>query len=537
MGYIKGMKKPITTRISDFEQLIYTNNIYVDKTSYIYDMVKQKGADYYFISRPRRYGKSLFCSTLEYLFRGRRDLFKGLYITEHTDYSFEEYPVLHLNFAKLRTQTFEQFYKSFQEMVATKIRDNGSFVSEEDPPSIMLDKYLLQSPKNVVIIIDEFDAPIIDSITDKEKANKIRDEFASFYTVIKNTGEKVRFFFLTGVTKLSNMSIFSKMNNLNDISMNPEYATAFGYTEEELEENFAEYIEEYLTSEDCPYENRKELITDIRDYYDGYRFSFRSDEKVYNPVSVGKFFSNGCSFENYWESTGVSSLAVEMAKRYDLISLVEEKPDVGIEAFTSFDISLLTEKTLRLSSIYALLYYTGYLTIAEGDAMGLTLAFPNREISSSFSASLVTRYMEKGAELGSIAYSMSRTLERGEIREFITKLQQYYEAFPYDLLYKDKEKTYQILFHALFVASGSDVYVEDHGLRGRADNVIRKKSHVYICELKVDGKAENAIKQIRERKYYAKYLPLAERGIKIHLLGISFSSEKRMIEDYKEELI
>ena len=334
------------------------------------------------------------------------------------------------------------------------------------------------------------------------------------------------------------MSIFSKMNNLTDVSMRAEYASAFGYTDEELECSFKEYIDDYLSSEGCQYEEREELLSDIREYYDGYRFSVDTDIKVYNPVSVGMFFQNGCRFNNYWEMTGVSTLAVEMAKRYSLVDLMEDRIVVGMEAFTSFDISLLSEKILRASSIYALLYYTGYLTIQDGDTDALVLGFPNKEISRTFTYSLITRYMDISSDLGSMIHSVKRAMEEGDVPAFIEKLQEYYESFPYDLLYKDKERTYQLLFHAFFVASGMDAAAEDHSLRGRADNVIRTKSHIYVCELKVDGSAEDALAQIKERKYYEKYLPLArKKNIKLHLVGIDFSSEERNIKDFKEEIL
>ena len=530
------MKRGISTRVSDFKQLIEAKYLYVDKTRYIYQMVRESLQNYFFISRPRRYGKSLFCSTLEHLFKGEKELFKGLYIERETDYKFEKYPVLHFNFSLLNTSSFESFLSGFEEMIAEKAIENGIDI-ERNLPSYMLMEFLKKSDKESVIIIDEFDSPIIDSLNEREKLERIRSEFSSFYSVIKNTGSRVRFLFITGVTKLSNMSIFSKMNNLTDVSMRAGYASAFGYTEKELEENFKEYIDDYLSSKDCPYKERNEFLSDVRDYYDGYRFSSGSNERVYNPVSVGRFFTNNCSFENYWESTGVSTLAVELAKRYDLIALVYDEQDVGMSAFTSFDISLLSESTLKVSSIYALLYYTGYLTIAEGDLKGLTLTFPNKEIASTFTSSLVSRYMGGNADLDSIVYSTNRALEKGDVPAFISKLQEYYESFPYDLLDKDKEKTYQLLFHAFFVASGMDAIAEDHSLRGRADNVIKTKSHIYICELKVDGSAEEALVQIKERKYYEKYLPQRAKGMEIHLIGINFSLEERNIKEYKEETL
>ena len=535
--YNRVMKRHISTRISDFKQLVEEENIYIDKTQYVYQMVKQKGNDYFFISRPRRYGKSLFCSTLEYLFKGDRSLFKGLFIAESTDYSFEKYPVLHFNFSLLDTTTYDVFILGFRNMIKALAHENGIDI-EESTPAYMLQDFLDKCEKECVIIIDEFDSPLIDSLDDKEKLEKIIKVFSTFYNTIKNKGVKIRFLFIAGVTKLLNISIFSKMNNLTDVSMRAEYASAFGYTDEELESEFKEYIDDYLTSDNCPYKERLKFLSDIREYYDGYRFSVDTDVKVYNPVSVGMFFTNGCRFSNYWENTGVSTLAVEMAKRYDLLRIIDGENVVGLSAFTSFDISLLADKSLKASSIYALLYYTGYLTISDGDSHALVLKFPNKEIAMTFTSSLVSRYMEDSCDLGSIIYSVGKLLENGDTESFIKKLQQYYESFPYDLLYKDKEKTYQLLFHAFFVASGMEVTAEDHNLRGRADNVIKTRSNIYICELKVDKSADEALAQIKERRYYEKYVSLCRNeNIKLHIVGINFSSEKRSIEDYKEKII
>ena len=531
------MKRQISTATSDFRQLIEAGYLYVDKTRYVHQMVRESLQNYFFISRPRRYGKSLFCSTLEHLFKGERELFKGLYIAEETDYSFEKHPVLHFNFSLLNTSSFESFLFGFEDMIAEKAIESGIEL-ERNLPSYMLMEFLRRSEKASVIIIDEFDSPIIDSLNDKGKLERIRSEFSSFYSVMKNTGSKVRFLFITGVTKLSNMSIFSKMNNLTDVSMRAEYASAFGYTDGELEGSFKEYIDDYLSSGSCPYEEREELLSDIREYYDGYRFSVDTDIKVYNPVSVGMFFQNGCRFNNYWEMTGVSTLAVELAKRYDLVGIIEEEPGAGISSFTSFDIADIADGSLDRYGIYALLYYTGYLTIDSGNNMGLYLKFPNKEISTSFTTSLVTRYMDKGNNLDYMVFRANDAINRGDTEGFITILKEYYESFPYDLLYKDKEKTYQLLFHAFFVASGMDAAAEEHSLRGRADNVIRTKSHIYVCELKVDGSAEDALAQIKERKYYEKYLPLAKKkNIKLHIVGIDFSSEERNIKDFKEEIL
>ena len=253
----------------------------------------------------------------------------------------------------------------------------------------MLDDLIMKATratgKQVVIIIDEFDSPFTSKISWKpELIEYIRELFNEFYRSIKADSAYIRFFFMTGCVRLSNLSIFSAMNNLYDISMDRRFAGAFGYTEKELEDNFGEGMDEYLEANPGAYGSKDEFIGRIRDYYDGYRFSPDSEVKVYNPVSIGRFFDRlDCLFRNYWDLTGVSTMAVELARKYDLLSLVEEMPSLDLEAFTSFDISLLAEKKLRVNDIYALLYYAGYLTIKKAGETSLRLGYPNREISIS----------------------------------------------------------------------------------------------------------------------------------------------------------
>ena len=520
--------KSLSTSMFSFEYFRERDLLYVDKTSYVHKMVSSAD-NFFFLSRPRRFGKSLFCSTLHALFDGRKDLFEGLYIEDK--YSFEKFPVLHFNFAVLSTSTYERFENSF----VNALRLNGSKFGIElagNDPADMLYNLLYGLQKRAVVIIDEFDAPITTAINEgKNYVNDIRSVLNDFYSVIKNSGECIRFFFMTGVTKLSNLSIFSAMNNLVDISVDPEFAGAFGYTDEELDEYFGEGIDENW-SKSC--NSREEFREKIREYYDGYRFSYRSDEKVYTPVSIGLFFSSGCYFENWWNSTGVSTLAVQLARKYDLINIISEYSSVGMNAFTTFDIAMLAESTLTTESVYALLFYTGYLTIKKGNSNHLYLGFPNREISSSFTLSLVTRYAKADSPVQGIAAIGLDAVSEGDTETFIKQMSKYYELFPYELLDKNKEKSYQLIFHAFFVASGAQAYAEDSSLRGRADNVIICKDHLYICELKVDESADLALNQIKDRQYYRKY-----EGSKkaIHLIGISFSSSSRNIESYMEEII
>ena len=385
----------------------------------------------------------------------------------------------------------------------------------------------------IAVIIDEFDAPVTDVLSKgTEIGSYIRDAFSTFYANIKKNTARIRFCFITGVTRLSNMSIFSKMNNLLDISMSPEFADAFGYMEAELIGYFGKGMDEYMEANPGKYSSRDEMAGRIREYYDGYRFSPYSDTAVYNPVSIGRFFNSGCRFENYWDQTGVSTLAVSLAREHDLITLVDEEPAVGMGAFTSFDISQLQDAGLSRDSVLALLYYTGYLTILEGDEDGLVLRFPNKEVSSSFTRSLASRYTD--AVSGSIMYEGSRALSENDLHAFLSAADRHISAFPYQFFERGCERAFHLIFHSFLVALGGAAHGEDAGRRGRADDVYERGGRVYVFELKADGDADDAIRQIREKGYADKY---RKEGRQIILIGVSFSTEKRKIESWKMEML
>ncbi len=524
--------KKITVDRSSFESFRALDCIYVDKTEYIYNLVKDESSSYYFISRPRRYGKSLMCSTLHCLFDGKRELFKGLYI-DSTDYSFEKYPVLHFNFAKMNTSesiNYDRFLKSFQDAIIREAKHNGITIEREEPCDMLL-SIMDEVDKKLVIIIDEYDTPIIHTYKNIKLADKIRDCLSSFYSVIKNTNEKVRFFFLTGITKFSNMSIFSQMNNLNDITFNKYYASTFGYTEEELECYFSEYIDEYMKRDDREYKTREEFLSAIRDYYDGYRFSYENPVKVYNPVSVGFFFNNDCSFKNYWINTGASTLAVELAKDYHLEKIIREDLKIGLSTINSFDYSNMTSKNLNSSQILSLMYFTGYLTIKEGNNTALTLTFPNNEVRLSFTESLMNLY--SGQDVGVYLDDANIAIRNNDIPLLIKVLNAFYENIPYVIL--TKEVGYQGMFYAFFLLMGAvEIQAEEQTLLGRIDAIIELEDSVYVIEIKVDQSSGKAIKQIKEKRYYGKYINTDKI---IHIVGINFSSSDRQIKDWKEEII
>ncbi len=522
--------KKITVNVRSFEDIRTQDYTYVDKTEYVHSLVKDELNNYYFISRPRRYGKSLFCSTLHALFEGKRELFKGLYI-DSTDYSFEKYPVIHLNFAEYNTTSYEAFLNDFQIALINNAGLNGIAI-EKSEPSTMFTSFLTKADKKTVIIVDEYDTPIIHTYKDIKKADRIRETLSTFYSVIKNNDDKVRFFFLTGITKFSNMSIFSQMNNLTDLTFDRNFASAFGYTDTELVDNFSGYIDTYLMSEERKHEKREDFLSAVRAYYDGYRFSYDNSVKVYNPVSVGSFFNGGCSFKNYWINTGTSTLAMDLAKNYHLGRIITEDPIIGLDTFSTFDYSNLASHLLDESQILALIYFTGYLTIRNGDELALTLTFPNTEVRNAFTLSLMRQY-SGGKDLSVFLVKGREAVRKGDIRGLIKAMNAYYEKIPYVVL--KREIGYQAMFYSYFLLFGVErIIAEETTTLGRIDVLIESDDDVYVIEIKVDQKADTALSQIREKRYYAGYINTDKR---IHIIGVNFSSGSRQISEWKEEII
>ena len=527
--------KNMRTSISSFKRIREGNGLYIDKTEYVHRMVSDpEGGSFYFISRPRRFGKSLMCSTLECLFKGERELFKGLYI-DSTGYDYKKYPVLRFDFSKLPCTSFQAFKDSLLRILKDSAKD-VSIEAEADEPSEMLDKIIEGLQTDVVVIIDEFDSPIVSTLNNRELAEGMRSVFNAFYKVIKANSEKIRFLFITGVTKLSHMSIFSAMNNLVDITFDRRYAGMFGYTDGEILESFGENIDSYVSRSDAEYHDRSALMDALRSYYDGYCFSPDSDLRLYNPISVNYFFYKGCEFGTYWQNTGVSTLAVELAKRYDLIKIVDEMPRLSLLAVSSFDIGFLADGTLSRDNVLSLLLLSGYLTIDGSDQSSIYLSFPNYEIKSSFLESLLGYYANKDSQVELTCYDGKSAAMAGDTESLVEHLNEYYSKFSYIDLGRDKERFVTTLFKAYFVATGASVLTEAHLQKGRADVVLDLRDEIYIIEFKTEESAQKALEQIKERRYYLPYKTEGSRK-RIHLLGLRFSLEDAKVVEYQEEIV
>ena len=530
--------KGITTDNSSFELFRKYDALYVDKTEFICRLLSVWPKRFFFISRPRRFGKSLFCDTLRNVFEGNKELFRGLYIYDKHD--FEPYPVLSFNFAGQSISSIERF----TERIAWNIKRYGKAYGVDmvgDDPAFLLEQLLIgiaeNTGKKAVIIIDEYDSPITTAIIEKKPfVDEIRSILNSFYSTIKNSSQYIHFFFMTGVVKLSNLSIFSAMNNLVDLSMKEEFAGAFGYTDEELDEYFGEGIDEYLEANHGKYKSREEFMEKIRSYYDGYRFSPESETRVYNPVSIGFFFNDGCKFDNYWIQTGATSFAVALARNVDLSKILSSQElKTTAAAFSTFDISDIKEKNLTERKMIAMLYYTGYFSIESYDEPYIHLSFPNAEVAASFVNHLLEQYSsDRNMEFDGWAKEFYDACKDGNEENLVRKLTEYFDAFSYELIGDEKEKFYHAIFHAIFFLTGIYSITEDRGLRGRADEVIITSDSLWIFELKVDASAEDALRQIEDKGYADKYADMIERrNLKVHKVGISLSSKTRSIAEWK----
>ena len=528
--------KKIDTGNSSFAKLITGDNVYVDKTKYLYKLL-QDGGTYYFLSRPRRFGKTLAVDTLEEIFRGKRSLFKGLYI-DSTDYDWKEYPVVHFDFGLCGAKTAEECTL----WINGKLDDIATEYSVELAPALYYTKFdrlitVLSQKAPVVILIDEYDKMLSSNIYNPN-IEAIRDVLKGFFEVIKACYKKVKFVFITGVTKYAKLSVFSSMNNLNEISMDEPYSTMFGFTQSEIETYFDEYIEEGRKVLGC---TREEYLNKLKNKYDGYRFAPNS-ETVYNPVSVCSFFAKGGTlFDNYWAETGGMKLLTDIAKKvnYNIDSSLSEP--VAKEDITYFDIVDVASASVSLMEYKSLLFQSGYLTIKSVEDGGHTLFldYPNGEVRTTFASIMLNSYAGGEGRINLNSVRLRNAFEDRDTAKAMTIIKSYFASLGYLLSSRSVEADYHLMLHCMLMAVDADVNVEVATNKGRIDGVLRTKSTIYVIELKRDESADVALKQIKDNCYTERYIAWLTDSpeYEIHLLGINFSSEERNITDWKEEVL
>ena len=533
--------KPISTGNPNLREIIEKGNLYVDKTKYIYNLISSKSVDnIFFLSRPRRFGKSLTVDTLEQIFKGNKELFKGLYI--YDKYDFEEHPVIKLRMNVVPTYDLGEFLFSLRNDVLMSVaRTYGieeGFPSEGSSPSSWL-RYLIEElslkyGKKVVILIDEFDYPLLDSLKN-DIYDEIKVRIDSFYGVLKPSLDSIRFCFITGVTRFPQVSIFSKLNNLIDISSSSEYAALCGYTDDELDYYFAPYMENYFEKNKITRaEDRKAFRQSIKEYYDGYCFTDDLDTTIYNPVSIGKFFNGNCTFSNFWIDTGSQSIVNDVVRRHPDFFTSSSRMEVGRNSLSSVEMKNLQRDDVTAFDVYSYLVQAGYLTIKGISGGRYVLGYPNLEVKDTIETVLLNHAY--GISMFSDDFEELRTgFSSGESTKIIKTFCKLYVGFPYDMSL-EKERGYQIAFVAVLRALGFEsVEAEEKTNIGRIDIRVKVREGLfYIIELKLDESADAALKQIRRKRYYEKY---EKEGNVIHLLGINFSSRERNITEWKEEII
>ncbi len=523
--------KNLPIGISDFESIINEGYLYIDKTDRIYELIS--GGKYYFLSRPRRFGKSLIISTLYNIFRGKKELFKGLYIY-NSDYDWEEYPVIVLDFNGISNASS----KILEEDI--KIALNRILKQEEIEPVLnnnsiqtffteIIDRIYEKHKKSIVFLVDEYDKPIIDHIGQGEEELKIAEEnrnlLKSFYGILKGESvvKKTRFVFITGITKFSKVSIFSELNNLTDLTMDKRYCDILGITEDEIDRDLTPYIQRFCEEENiyC-----KELREELREYYNGYRFSSK-DIRVYNPFSLFSALEKR-SIENYWFETGTPTFLINLIKEQNIYIPEYEKLKADEYMFSTYELSDL--------STLPLMFQSGYLTIRDYDKRLrlYELGYPNKEVRESFTKNLFAEY--SGLKINTKYADVRVNIEDGEIEEAIEIIKSIFSEIPYTLMREDmiNEYYFHTVFYLIISASGVGITSEILTSKGRIDIVIETKDRYYITEFKCNQDSGVAIEQIKEKKYCE---PYKNKGKEIILLGINFSTEERNISDYKIETL
>ena len=506
--------------IQNFEDLRRSEYVYVDKTALIYRLVST--GKYYFLSRPRRFGKSLLISTMDAYFSGKKELFKGLAI-EQLEKDWIEYPVLHLDLNSSKyinpvdlDVVLDQQLNNWEAEygIARKYDDCSARMND------VIDAACRKTGRKVVILIDEYDKPIVNNLGNEALVDYYRKTLQGFYSVLKAKDGQIKFGFLTGVSKIGKLSVFSSLNNLKDISMVKEYADICGISEKELHDNFDESVSELGEANNL---TKDEGYLKLKEMYDGYHFS-QNSIGVYNPFSLLNAFSDR-EFQDYWFETGTPTLLVNVMKK------------------TLFDVPTLSDKVVVsaddlsgmqdiINNPIPLFYQTGYLTIKGYDKefKEYTLGFPNDEVKTGFLKFIYSYYVPANPSEGKTMTSkMARALRGGDPYSFMRSLEALFANTTYQIQ-GDAEKNFQYAMYIIMELLGEYVQAERSTSNGRIDLLLQTKDYIYIVEVKIDNTADAALQQIEDRGY-AK--PFANDPRKIFKIGVSFSTANRRIEDWK----
>ncbi len=505
----------------DFERLRRVGYVYVDKTARMYELTSTSKCC--FLSRPRRFGKSLLLSTMEAYFLGKREPFKGLAI-EQLEKEWKKYPVLYMDLNSGEYDTVENLESNLNTIFAKWERVYGSLETEDTLSSRfkgIVERAYEKTGEEVVILVDEYDKPILSAVDDEELQEKFRRKLKAIYSVLKTQSKYIRFAFLTGVSKFSHLSVFSDLNNLKDITLDERFADICGISEKELHTYFADSIQSLAKKNSITLD---EAYTELKKSYDGYHFAPNS-EGMYNPFSLLNALETG-NIDNYWYRTGTPTFLVKMLQKkdYNLNNLQNEK----ITAEALGQVESLNDSPIPM------LYQCGYLTITGYDKRfkKYYLGFPNLEVEQGFTNFLLPFYIRnKDKKASDFLEDFVSDVEEGRPERFMSSMKTLLDGNDYSII-GELEKYFQNVMCLIFKLMGFNVDVEYKTATGRIDAVIKTKDYIYLMEFKVDVPAEKAIEQI-DSKDYALAFAADER--KLYKIGVSFSSEKRSISEYKIE--
>ena len=504
--------------IQNFEQLRNRNCVYVDKTELVYRLANTDSV--YFLSRPRRFGKSLLVSTLEAYFQGKKDLFKGLAM-ERLEKAWNVYPVFHIDFSLTKYTTLFDLQEQLNLFLLRCEKVYGAEKEEKTPAARlqgMIRRAYEQTGLPVVVLIDEYDAPLLDSNFNIPLQQELRNELRKFFSPLKGLGQYLRFLFITGISKFSQMSIFSELNNLKNISMRDDFSAICGITERELLDELRPDIERMALANGETYEA---ACAHLKRQYDGYHFS-KHCEDIYNPFSLFNAF-DAKEYKNFWFSTGTPTFLIDILQQSDFDIRQLDGVSATAEQFDA--------PTNVITDPLPVLYQSGYLTIKEYDRdfQIYTLAYPNKEVRKGFIESLMPAYVHLPARENTFyVVSFIKDLRVGNLDQCMERIKSFFASIPNDMNNKE-EKHYQTIFYLLFRLMGQYVDAEVKSAVGRADVVIKMQEAIYVFEFKVDGTPEEALAQINSKQYAIPYQADHRKVIKV---GVNFDSSTRTIGEW-----
>ena len=506
--------------IQTFSKIREGNYLYVDKTEYVYRMT-HSASSYMFLSRPRRFGKSLLTSTLHSYFSGRKDLFHGLAM-EKLEKEWTEYPVLHFDMSTAKHADSEQLLQELNLKLYGYEQIYGRLEEEVNPNQRLMGlikRAYEQTGKKVVVLIDEYDAPLLDVVHERENLDVLRNIMRNFYSPLKACDPYLRYVFLTGITKFSQLSIFSELNNIKNISMDEPYAVICGISEDEIRLQMKDDLEGLAKKLEITPE---EALMKLKENYDGYHFTSPSPD-IYNPFSLLNAFADG-KFGSYWFGSGTPTYLINMLEKFGV-----EPSEIGNNRVSVEDFDAPTE---RMTSIIPLLYQSGYITIKNYDEeLDLyTLNIPNKEVRIGLMKSLLPHYVgSKAPETTTMVAYLSRDIRNGDMDTALRRLQTFLSTIPQCDNTK-YEGHYQQVFYIIFSLLGYYVDVEVRTPRGRVDIVLRTKTTLYVMELKLDKSAGEAMEQIDLKNYPERF---ALCGLPVVKVAVSFDSERCTIGDWE----